>query len=52
MLLKVDFPRRTPLPAATQAANDRLAQEFGVTGYPSVHVVDAATGKSLRTWGY
>ncbi|MBA3684981.1 MAG: thioredoxin family protein [Planctomycetes bacterium] len=52
VLLKIDFPRRTPLPAAVQAANDQLAQKFGVTGYPTVHVIDAASETSLRKWGY
>lgn len=35
MLLKVDFPRRTPLPANIKAQNDALAQQFGIRAFPT-----------------
>ena len=39
VLLKIDFPRRTPLPAAEQAQNEKLASQFGIQGFPTVIVL-------------
>lgn len=52
ILVKIDFPRRKPLPEVVQRANEDLSKRFGVTGFPTVHIVDAQTGTSLRQWGY
>jgi hypothetical protein len=51
-LVKVDFPHLTPLPAEQQHANDALAKQFGVDGFPTYVLVTAA-GKELgRQVGY
>jgi len=51
-LVKVDFPRHTPLPAEQQRANTALAKRFGVDGYPTYVLLDSA-GKELgRQVGY
>jgi thioredoxin-related protein len=50
--VKVDFPRHTPLPAAQQSANQALAREFGVHGYPT-YVLLNSVGKEIgRQAGY
>lgn len=41
VLVRVDFPRRKPLPAAQQAANDQLAQRYGIRGFPTILVMNA-----------
>lgn len=52
VLLKLDFPRRNPLPPSVAATNQKIAQQYAVTGYPTVLVVDPDSEKTLRTWGY
>ena len=42
VLMKVDFPRKQRLPAAEVAQNARLQQQFRISGYPTLIVVDAA----------
>jgi len=42
VLVKIDFPRRKPLPEAQQAANDALAQRYGIRGFPTILVLDPA----------
>jgi protein disulfide-isomerase len=51
VLLEVDFPRRKQLSAEQQAANDALARNFGIEGYPTLIFVDA-TGKKVAQGGY
>ncbi len=51
VLVKLDFPRRTRLPAAEAAQNQRLAKEYGVRGYPTVVVLDS-NGKRVGEMGY
>lgn len=51
VLLEVDFPRRRPLPPAQQAANDALAQQFGIDGFPTIVLIDPA-GETLARLGY
>lgn len=40
--VKVDFPRRKPLPPAQQMANDALAQRYGVRAFPTILVMTPA----------
>jgi len=46
-----DFPRNSPQPADLERQNQALMQEYGVTGFPTVLVVDA-DGKVIRKTGY
>lgn len=40
ILLELDFPRRTQLPAEIRKQNQQLQQAFNVRGYPTVWVFD------------
>ena len=51
VLVKADFPRRTRLPAAEAAQNQRLAKEYGVRGYPTVVVLNSK-GERIGELGY
>jgi len=51
VLIEVDFPRRKALSAAQRSTNETLARQFGVTGFPTVVVLDG-TGKRLGVIGY
>jgi protein disulfide-isomerase len=51
VLLEVDFPQSKTLPAAQKAANDALAQQFNVSGFPTIVVLDSS-GKTAGTLGY
>jgi|GEM_PF-353737 Thioredoxin-related protein len=51
VLVKVDFPRKTRLPAAEAAQNQKLAQQYGVRGYPTVVVLNAK-GEKVGELGY
>ena len=51
ILVKLDFPRNTPLPAQLQARNQKLAQQYGIEGFPTVVVLNSA-GKNVGTLGY
>jgi len=51
VLLKVDFPRRTPQPAELAAQNAALAKRYRIDGYPTV-VVLSSEGKRLAALGY
>jgi len=51
VLLKVDFPKRNPLPPAQNARNEKLAAQFGVRGFPTV-VVLQPTGSKAGELGY
>ena len=50
VLLEVDFPKRKTLPPAQQAANDALALQFGVEGFPTILVMSPG-GKILGQLG-
>ncbi len=51
VLLEVDFPRRTELDAKTLEQNKKLAEKFGIQGYPTI-VFANAKGEQLGTSGY
>ncbi|HEX4350972.1 MAG TPA: thioredoxin fold domain-containing protein [Verrucomicrobiae bacterium] len=51
-LVKVDFPHHTPLPADQQRANDALARQFGVDGYPTYVLLNSAGREIGRQVGY
>ena len=51
VLLEVDFPRRRPLAPAQQAANDALAQQFGIDGFPTIVLMNPA-GETLARLNY
>jgi len=51
IFVKVDFPQRTKLPADVTAQNKRLKQQFHVSSFPTVLIVDG-NSKVLGTTGY
>lgn len=51
VLLEVDFPRMKELSDEQKAANEKLAERFGIYGFPSVVVLDS-NGKILGQLGY
>jgi protein disulfide-isomerase len=51
VLVEVDFPRRKQLSADQQAANDSLAHNFDIHGYPTIILVDAS-GNKVGNAGY
>lgn len=51
VLVKLDFPRRTRLPADEAAQNQKLAQQYGVRGYPTVIMIDPE-GNVVGELGY
>ena len=51
ILVKLDFPRRTQLPANLKRQNDALAKKYKVRGFPTVVVLNS-NGKTHKTGGY
>lgn len=51
VLLLVDFPRRVQQTAEVKMANRKLAEEFGVEGFPTVLLLNAE-GRELARTGY
>jgi thioredoxin-related protein len=51
VLLELDFPRKTELPADLKKQNEALRKEYGVRGYPTVLFLDAY-GKQVGKSGY
>jgi protein disulfide-isomerase len=51
VLLKADFPHRTPIAPEVKQQNQQLAAKFQIDGYPTIVVIDA-TGKELARSGY
>lgn len=51
-LVKVDFPRHTQLPDEQRRANDALARQFGVDGYPTYVLLNPAGSELGRQVGY
>jgi thioredoxin-related protein len=52
VLVLVDFPIRTPLPADQQKANNDLAKRFKVKAFPTVIVLDGDGKQLLIDEGY
>ena len=52
VLVEVDFPNRKRLPAALTKSNDALKKQFGVKGFPTFVVTDAAGKEIGRQEGY
>ena len=51
VLLKLDFPRRKTLSATLKAQNNRLARKYGISGFPTVLILDAK-GAKIAQGGY
>ncbi len=51
VLLKLDFPRKKQLPEAERKANELLATEYGIQGFPTIVLVDN-TGREIARTGY
>ncbi len=51
VLLEVDFPRKKELSAAQQTHNQRLAQQYGVQGFPTIVVLNGE-GDMVGSMGY
>jgi len=51
VLLEVDFPRRKELSPEQKAANETLANQFGIDGFPTVIILDPS-GKKIGELGY
>jgi thioredoxin-related protein len=51
VLLEIDFPRKTKLPAAIEKRNMEFARKYHVEGFPTVLLTDH-TGKEFARTGY
>jgi thiol-disulfide isomerase/thioredoxin len=51
VLVELDYPRAKELPEALVARNERLSQEFGIEGFPTIFLTDARGRPYART-GY
>jgi thioredoxin-related protein len=51
VLLELDFPKKTPLPDELKAQNDKLKQQYGVKGFPTILFLDA-NGVQVGQHGY
>jgi len=51
VLFVADFPRGKELPEKLQAQNEELAKKYGIRGFPTVLLLDAAGGVTAQT-GY
>jgi protein disulfide-isomerase len=51
VLLKLDFPHNTELPASLKKQNDELAQKHEIQGFPTILFLDAE-GKKIGDYGY
>jgi protein disulfide-isomerase len=51
LLLKLDFPRGIPQTPEVKAANDKLAKQYGITGFPTI-VLISPEGKEIARTGY
>lgn len=51
VLLEVDFPRKKAQKPSEKTRNQALAEKYGIEGYPTIVLMDAA-GKELGRLGY
>jgi protein disulfide-isomerase len=51
IFVSLDFPARTPLPPDQAAHNEQLKQKYGVSGFPTVVILDSQ-GRRLTNMGY
>ncbi|MDQ8195205.1 thioredoxin family protein [Coraliomargarita sp. SDUM461004] len=51
ILVKLDFPRRSQIPAYLKTQNTELAEKYKIRGFPTIVVLDS-NGKKYRTSGY
>jgi len=51
VLVELDFPSKKKLDPETKAQNERLKNKFGIRGFPTIILVDAAGNEIART-GY
>ena len=51
VLLEVDFPRTKELSAEQRAANEKLAEQFGIDGLPTIILLDSS-GRKVGELGY
>ncbi len=51
VLLELDFPRNTQLPAELKTQNEQLQKQFGIRGFPTVLFLDG-DGKQVGQLGY
>jgi len=51
VLLEVDFPRTKELSAEQRAANEKLAEQFGIDGLPTIILLDPS-GRKVGELGY
>lgn len=51
VLFLADYPRRKQLPAQTFRQNEKMAEHYGIEGFPTVLLLDAS-GKELARTGY
>lgn len=52
VLVDIDFPNSKPQSAELKAANKELAKKFGITGYPTIIVLDATGKEVFKKVGY
>jgi len=51
VLLEVDFPRTKELSLEQRTANEKLAEQFGIDGFPTVIILDSS-GRKIGELGY
>jgi len=51
ILLKIDFPKKKPLPIVQQQKNDNLAREYSIEGFPTILLLDSS-GRCFAKTGY
>lgn len=51
ILVKLDFPRRTPQSSQVKQQNQRLQEQYQIEGYPSIVVLNSR-GKTIGQLGY
>lgn len=52
VLVELDFPRNKPQPADIKARNRKLMSKYGVSGFPTIVVLDPTGEKVLGRTGY